>query len=234
MSQGKRRGFLLGRTSRRRTLSVNDLETVSGGAQPLTPYSWPSVFWQVVGDVFQSVVQAFLLLIILTSLIGHFEIQQTSMEPNFHEGQRVIVNQMGQNLPDWLVSSAHAHTHATAGRAMFGPRRGQVVVFYDTPQPQGPPLIKRVIGTPGDTVEIREGQVLVNGEALDEPYVHGLATSCSVYCGPFTLGEDEYFFLGDNRSGSRDSRNFGPISRSQIVGRVIVRYWPLNQFTLFE
>jgi signal peptidase I len=57
---------------------------------------------------------------------------------------------------------------------------------------------------------------------------------CHAYCGPLTLGEDDYFFMGDNRTGSRDSRNFGPVPGEQIIGRVIMRYWPLNDFALYE
>jgi signal peptidase I len=91
---------------------------------------------------------------------------------------------------------------------------------------QGDPLIKRLIGLPGDTLTIRDGGVYLNGAPLMEPYLSGETTSCTTYCGPLTLGPDEYFFLGDNRPVSRDSRAFGPIAAEQIVGQVILRYWP--------
>jgi signal peptidase I len=85
---------------------------------------------------------------------------------------------------------------------------------------------------PGDTIEIRDGEVRVNGEPVIEPYVNG-ATRCSAYCGPLTLGPDEFFFMGDNRGVSRDSRAFGTIPADQIVGRVIVRFWPLDEVALY-
>ncbi len=188
-------------------------------------------YYLSIGNILETILQALLLFIIVTSLIGRFEIHQTSMEPNFHEGQRVIVSQIDRALPDWVVRTTHA-AH-TDGDTTLGLKRGHIVVFYDTPQSEIP-LIKRLIAIPGDTIHIRGGQVWVNGQALPEPYLHGVTTACHTYCGPRTLGPDEYFFMGDNRPGSRDSRSFGPIPAQQIIGRVIVRYWPLDQFTLYE
>ena len=110
---------------------------------------------------------------------------------------------------------------------------GQGVVFYRTPERNDDALIKRVIGLPGDTIEFRSGHVLINGAQLEEPYVGDAPTSCSANCGPLVLGADQYFVLGDNRLNSLDSRSFGPIPADQIVGRVALRYWPLNQIEIF-
>ncbi|HEU5089549.1 MAG TPA: signal peptidase I, partial [Roseiflexaceae bacterium] len=111
--------------------------------------------------------------------------------------------------------------------------RGQIVVFYRDDEQHGEPLIKRVIGVPGDTISIQGGQVFVNGMLLDEPYVHGLLTDCSNVCGSVMLCADQYFVMGDNRTVSVDSREFGPISGSAIVGRVVARFWPLDSVALF-
>jgi signal peptidase I len=170
------------------------------------------------------VLQALLIFLIISSLVGRFEIRQTSMEPNFHEGERVMVSQLGSALPSIFGSTAYAGNSALAPASTL--QRGQVVVFYPESMAQGDPLIKRLIGRPGDTIAIRDGAVSVNGVLLDEPYLSGTATSCTAYCGPLTLGTDEYFFMGDNRPVSRDSRAFGPVSADQIVGQVILRYWP--------
>jgi signal peptidase I len=114
----------------------------------------------------------------------------------------------------------------------FQPERGQVIVF--NPLDGGTiPLIKRVIGVPGDTLEIAKGAVWVNGKRLEEPYIHGLSTSCSRYCGPMTLGSDMYFVMGDNRPNSQDSRSFGPVAGDRVIGRVIMRYWPLNMIEFY-
>ena len=111
------------------------------------------------------------------------------------------------------------------------PHRGEVVVFHArgalggpvTPDPDARDLLlgKRVIGVPGDTVIGRDGRVFVNGRKADD-----IATD------PFSavrLGPDEYFVLGDNRSFSQDSREFGPVPRDAIIGRVVLIYWPLDR-----
>jgi signal peptidase I len=184
----------------------------------------PPLLWRALSDLAQAALQALLIFLIISSLIGRFEIRQTSMEPNFHEGERVMVSQLGSALPAIFGSPAYADggvaSHATSLQ------RGQVVVFYPAAMGQGDPLIKRLIGVPGDTITIRDGGVYLNGAPLMEPYLSGMTTSCTTYCGPLTLGPDEYFFLGDNRPVSRDSRAFGPISAEQIVGQVLLRYWP--------
>lgn len=181
-------------------------------------------------DVLSMTLQSFLLLVIFLSMFGRFEVQQTSMEPNLHAGQRVMVNKLGTLLPARLAHTAHAADDAGGASPGFL-KRGQVVVFYATPYQEQPPLIKRLIGLPGDTIEIHDGHVSVNGVLLDEPYTHGKPTICYAYCGPLTLKPDEYFFLGDNRPDSRDSRSFGAIPANQIIGPVILRYWPLDHFS---
>ena len=184
---------------------------------------------RTVADTLQATAQAALLLFIFTALVGRYEIHQTSMEPNFHEGQRVMVSQIGSVLPAWVVDRAHA---AGGAVAPFDLQRGQVVVFHEDAERQSDALIKRVIGLPGDAVSIRDGAVFVNGQPLDEPYVQGAFTDCQSYC-ELTLGAGEYFFMGDNRTVSRDSRSFGPIPADRIIGRVIVRFWPLDQVALY-
>lgn len=182
-------------------------------------------------ELAKTAIQMIVLFLIISALIGRFEIHQVSMEPSFHEGQRVIVSKLDSIWSNLLISTAHAaESHQSSP---FAPRRGQVVVFFRAADRSGDALIKRVIGVPGDTIELRDGQVLVNGAVLDEPYVHELYTSCNRYCEPFTLGPDMYFLMGDNRLNSLDSRDFGPISASQIVGRVVLRYWPLDQIALY-
>jgi signal peptidase I len=187
--------------------------------------------WRVLLEIMQTAIQAAVLYFAISALFGRFEIRQTSMEPNFHEGQRVVVSQLGSLLTPLWARTAYAsdgqHTPP------FGPERGQVVVLYTTPEHTDEPLIKRVIAGPGDTIEIANDVVTVNGQPLAEAYTHDLPTPCYSICGPLTLGADEYFVMGDNRPNSRDSRSFGPISGQQIIGRVILRYWPLDEFEFY-
>lgn len=131
-----------------------------------------------------------------------------SMEPSFFGGQRLVISRISYMIGD--------------------PQRGDIAVF-NSPRPlkdDEPPLIKRVIGVPGDVVEIRDRLVYVNGELLEEPYV---TEPCRASCSDnlWELGPDEYFMMGDNRNHSRDSRVFGVVRRNQVIGEVVLRFWPL-------
>jgi signal peptidase I len=180
----------------------------------------------MVVNIIQAVAEVVILFCIITAMIGSFEIQQTSMDPTFHEGQRVVVNKLGATLPGWLVGTAHA---GDGEPPPFAVHRGQVVVFNSLSTP-GEALIKRAIGLPGDTVELRDGAVFVNGVCIEEPYVHGQSTLCYNACDPIHLGAGQYFMLGDNRAVSLDSRSFGPVPAEKIIGTVLVRLWPPEKF----
>ncbi len=136
---------------------------------------------------------------------ARFVVDGSSMQPNFATGQFVIVSRV-----NYMIGQ---------------PQRGDVVVFQyplDTQQD----YIKRLIGLPGDTVEIRDTQVYVNGVALNEPYINEPCTPLSCQDRTWTLGANQYFMMGDNRNHSSDSRVFGPVARNLIVGEALVRYWP--------
>ncbi len=128
-----------------------------------------------------------------------------SMEPNLHSDERLVIEKLSYRF--------------------HGPRRGDIVVLHD---PTGGPelLIKRVVGLPGERVTIADGRVYIDGLVLDEPYVaHATQGGGRTWMvPPFTV-----FVMGDNRSASRDSRVFGPVSLNQIVGRAVFRYWPLAE-----
>jgi signal peptidase I len=183
-------------------------------------------------EILKTAAQALFLFLVLSALIGRFEVHQISMEPTFHEGQRVLVSKLGSIWSNLLVRTAHAAE--TPPKSPFALKRGQVVVFYRAPARQDDALIKRVIGLPGETIAVADGQVLINGAPLDEPYIHGISTSCGAVCEPYTLADDEYFVMGDNRTNSLDSRNFGPVHASEIVGRVMLRYWPLSDVEYYR
>jgi signal peptidase I len=180
---------------------------------------------QTVSEIAQTVILAVAVFLGISMFTARFEIRQVSMQPSFYSGQRIVVDRLPNDLSPWLAEIAYAASgHEPAA---LGLKRGQVIVFY-RPGQSSIPLIKRVIGIPGDTVQIADGAVWLNGRRLDEPYIDGKPTDCYAVCGPSTLGSDMYFVMGDNRPDSLDSRTFGPISGNLIIGRVVLRYWPLN------
>lgn len=138
-----------------------------------------------------------------------FIVEGPSMQPTFHTGQVLVVSRVNYLLGD--------------------PHRGDIVVFNPPNQssPDDPPYIKRVIGLPGDTVEIRNTKVYINGVELDEPYINEPCDSSHCQDNTWTLGPDQYFMMGDNRNHSSDSRGFQtPVTRERIIGEALVRYWP--------
>jgi signal peptidase I len=152
-------------------------------------------------------------LVVRGFLIQAFYIPSESMVPTLHIGDRVLVNKMSYDLHD---------VH-----------RGDIVVF-ERPSGETDPrikdLIKRVIGLPGETIEAREGRVLVNDRVLAEPYLPSGTTTTNI---PRQLIRPNHVFvMGDNRSNSRDSRVFGQIPDDIIVGRAFIRVWPIGDLSL--
>ncbi len=154
------------------------------------------------------------IVLIATFLIVKFvgvrtEVIGTSMTPTLQDGDNLIVEKVTYYFRD--------------------PQRYDIIVF---PYPEDPSrhYIKRIIGLPGETVQIIDGYVYINGELLDEHYGNAVMNNAGIAAEPITLGEDEYFVLGDNRNNSEDSRYaaVGNIKRSQIDGRAWLRIWPLS------
>jgi signal peptidase I len=153
-------------------------------------------------------------LIVRTFLVQAFWIPSASMEPTLHEGDRVLVNKLSYDLHEV--------------------NRFDVIVFERPEEPSAVPhpeneiqdLIKRVIGLPGDTIEARDGIVFIDGEPIDEPYVPEGASTVDLP--RQEVPEGHLFVMGDNRENSHDSRKFGPIDESSIVGRAFVKIYPLN------
>jgi signal peptidase I len=149
--------------------------------------------------------------LIKTFLIQAFYIPSPSMVPTLQVKDRVLVNKLSYDL------------HPV--------HRGDIVVFTRPPN-EGPSdpsikdLIKRVIGLPGDTIEARDGRVIINDHPLREPYLPAGVVTLNLP--RMTVPAGQYFVMGDNRLDSKDSRIFGPISRHLLVGRAFVKVWPLS------
>lgn len=160
-----------------------------------------------------------LVAVILGLLLSRFVIQRSgvvgrSMEPTLHNEDQVLVDKLTVNFSDLT--------------------RGEIITIdTSTIASQEEELIvKRVIGLPGDTIDFADGRVILNGETLEENYLdNGSYTDAPVdWQGPLTLGDGEFYVLGDNRSNSADSRIMGPISEENIRGRVWIRILPLSDF----
>jgi signal peptidase I len=166
-------------------------------------------------EVLETIVPAVLIALLINLFLAQAtRVYGQSMEPNLHTDQRLVVEKLSYNRQIRQILGLN------------GPERGDVVVIRV--ESQGDELlIKRVIGLPGDVVEIHDGHVIVNGQPLSEPYVAG-STTTGFYA-PTTIPPLQIFVLGDNRGFSNDSRSFGTIPLEDVVGRAWFSYWPPEQ-----
>lgn len=169
-----------------------------------------SGFWT---ETLRTVVLVFVVTVLFDIAIPRSLVEGRSMQPTFQDGNRLIISRVHYMFDD--------------------PTYGDVIVFNSMREREvGVMLIKRVIGLPGDTVEIRNQQVYINGEPTSTDYTFEDCMTCSDRT--VTLGPDEFFVMGDNRNHSTDSRIFGPVTRDHIVGQVLFRYWPPNEFGIIQ
>ncbi|MEI8344415.1 MAG: signal peptidase I [Candidatus Moraniibacteriota bacterium] len=162
-------------------------------------------------------------------LFQPFFVQGASMEPNFKDGDYLVINELGYKQTDIAFVGKHFFTVGT----MKDLKRQEVVVFRYPRNPQQY-FIKRVIGLPGEQIKIAEGKVKIfnkenpDGFVLDESgYLpKGLSTGGII---DIKLSDQQYFVLGDNRANSSDSRIWGPLPKNDVVGKVLIRAWPLSK-----
>src|SRR5512136_1110739 len=146
---------------------------------------------------------------VLRLTVQSYTVVMSSMEPNFQQGECIMVSKV-------VYRSS-------------GPQRGQVIIFnppFESPHP----YIKRLIGLPGETVEIRDGQVFINDISIDEPCIFPEPAQNNKDYGPKVLSDDEYFVLGDNRNNSNDSRSGWTVPRNNIIGKAWFIYWPPSKW----
>lgn len=162
-----------------------------------------------------------LVVLAVTYLVIHFvgqrtQVQGESMEPTLHNGDNLIVDKITYRFKD--------------------PQRFDIIVF-PFKYKEDTFYIKRIIGLPGETVQItNDGEIYINGEVLKEGYGKEVMLDPGNAYTPITLGEDEYFVLGDNRNNSSDSRSssVGVIHRDDIIGRAWLRIWPFSKFGILK
>ncbi|WP_438448642.1 signal peptidase I [Gorillibacterium sp. sgz5001074] len=138
-------------------------------------------------------------------------VEQHSMDTTLAEGQRLVENRLVYKFSE--------------------PERGDIVIVNGPESDRR--LVKRIIGLPGDVLDIKDGSVWINGERLEEPYAAGRTLPGRVKL-PLTVPDNAYFVLGDNREHSEDSRNLGTMSKTSVEGKAMLRLYPFRQFKIFE
>jgi signal peptidase I len=144
-------------------------------------------------------------------VVSPYRIQMSSMETTVFPDDLVMVDKLSYQFHE--------------------PRRGDVIIFWPPGVTTGDPYIKRVIGLPGETVEAKDGKMYVDGKVADEPYVHGYVMPDF---SPTPVPQGQLFLMGDNRAVSLDSRSFGTVSMSSIIGRAMFAYWPLKHIVVLR
>ncbi len=168
------------------------------------PESKSRGFWR---DMLETILMAVVLFLILNTITSRVRVYNISMQPTLKEGNLLVVNKMAYKLGS--------------------PKRGDIIVFHYQGT-MNEDYIKRVIGLPGDRVEVSGGVVRINGQVITEPYLADLPN----YAGVWTVPEGDLFVLGDNRNHSSDSHDWGFVHQNWVVGKAVVIYWPLDRIRL--
>jgi signal peptidase I len=198
--------------------------------------------WRPLGraarELAETVILAVLIFLLVRSVVQNFQVEGRSMEPTLEDSWYLLVNKAIYweiNVETLSKFLPFFDPGADPDRYLFrAPKRGDIIVFRSPNQGPGEPerdFIKRVIGLPGETVEVRNCTVYIDNEPLEEPYVAELATYSY---GPEKVPAGHYFVLGDNRNNSSDSHSWGMLPKDKIIGRAWITYWPFSAFGLVD
>ncbi len=164
----------------------------------------------LIRELIETIALMLIIFLVIRFAAQSFRVDGESMEPGLHTDEFVMVDKMS-----YLFQS---------------PQRGDVIVFH-YPLDTSIDFIKRVIGLPGDTIHITNTSVIVDGLALHEPYIN---LPFNFENNTWKLGPDQFFVMGDNRENSLDSRSWGPLNRSYIIGKAVAVYWPVNDWEIIN
>jgi len=178
------------------------------GIQPSESVGYASV-WRELWDVVETILLALILYFAIDAVFARVRVENISMETTFMPGDVLVVNKLAYKLGDY--------------------KTGDVVIFHN-PNYEKEDFIKRIIGTPGDTVVIKDGKVYVNGNLLQEKYI----SQPPLYEGEWRVPSDALFVLGDNRNESSDSHVWGYVPLTDVVGKALFVYWPWNAITIIS
>lgn len=175
------------------------------GQEAQTSYSTREMVW----DFIKRLLLVLILYFLIDSVIGRVRVLNISMYPTVVEGEILIVNKLAYKLGEM--------------------ERGDIITFHFPLEPELD-YIKRLIGLPGDVVEVKDHQVIVNGTVLNEPYI----VTPSDYVGNWTVPADSIFALGDNRNDSADSHVWGFVPIENLIGKALAVYWPINHMRILR
>lgn len=165
--------------------------------------AWLVFLWEVL----QTLIMAVILYFLIDTVVGRVRVENISMQPTLHEGEFILVNKLAYRLGDF--------------------QRGDIIVFHHDPTED---YIKRVIGLPGDVIDVRGNHVYINKQMMDEPYI----AAPPHYTGSWKVPEGQIFVLGDNRNQSSDSHQWGYVNENTVVGRALVVYWPFKDLKVLN
>lgn len=168
-----------------------------------------SGFLRFIVDILETLILSVILFAVINAVSARIRVDGSSMEPSLHSGEFVIVNKLSYKFSE--------------------PLRGDVIVFHFPRDPEQE-YIKRIIGLPGDQIEVRDGEVYVNGHQLEEDYI----AADPAYEIEKQVPEDSLFVLGDNRNNSSDSHNWGAVPLDFVVGKAVFVYWPPTEWGVVD
>ncbi len=190
---------------------------------------------QLIREQIETVLLALAIFLALQASVQHFKVNGSSMNATLVEDERLVVNKLvyfhmersdlARFLPFVEASDGDVDDILFAFQP---PQHGDVVIFRYPVDPTRD-FVKRVVGVPGDTIEIERGQVFRNGVPIEEDYITNPDTRTR---GPVYVPENSYYVLGDNRRASRDSREWGVVPLDNLVGRMWFRYWPIDWLSI--
>ncbi len=185
-------------------METNQIEVNQALAEPQPRKSG---FLRFFKDVLETLILSIVLFVGVNVISARIRVDGASMEPTLTTGEYVVLNRLSYRVGT--------------------PQRGDIIVFHPPTEPQDE-YIKRVIGLPGDEVEVRDGTVYVNGQPLDETYLNTKTN----YPGTWRVPAGQLFVLGDNRNNSQDSHEFGTISMGSVIGKAVLVYWPPTDWAM--
>jgi signal peptidase I len=161
-------------------------------------------------DILETLVLSVIIFLAINTVSARIRVVQSSMQPTLYEGDFVIVNKLAYKMGE--------------------PGRGDVIVFQPPTAADDEPFIKRVIGLPGEQIEIQNGKVFVNGQEIHELYIKAPPN----YAGHWLVPQGHLFVLGDNRNNSSDSHNWGYVPQTSIIGKALVVYLPVSHWQVLN